>query len=272
LNVVVTLDTFFGERFQQQLKKLKSNYLLVVDECHTWGTNTILSNLPNALMRLGLSATPELHFSEIKTHKLLEYFGGIVSKYSIEDAMNEDKLVRYNYYPIIVSLNDIEREQYSNLTQKIIKSLGYDPGEMGDPEKNPFLEQLLFKRSRIIYGANNKLNKLLELVNNLKNVIDQNFKNQLIKEQRVETFDSKWKAARQNIERYLQQIASQNVGLEKTLLSDRFFLYEDVAALLIDLLWQDLHEQLEIKETLHYYKYYKIQISEKNLLTWNSNQ
>ena len=178
LNVVVTLDTFFGERFQQQLKKLKSNYLLVVDECHTWGTNTILSNLPNALMRLGLSATPELHFSEIKTHKLLEYFGGIVSKYSIEDAMNEDKLVRYNYYPIIVSLNDIEREQYSNLTQKIIKSLGYDPGEMGDPEKNPFLEQFLFKRSRIIYGANNKLNKLLELVNNLKN--SNSLKNLLI--------------------------------------------------------------------------------------------
>ena len=116
------------------------------------------------------------------------------------------------------------------------------------------------------------INLYQQLVNSLKNGIDQNFKNQLIKEQRVETFDSKWKAARQNIERYLQQIAAQNVGLEKTLLSDRFFLYEDVAALLIDLLWQDLHEQLEIKETLHYYKYYKIQISEKNLLTWNSNQ
>ncbi len=169
LNIVVTLDTFFGERFQQQLKKLKNNYLLVVDECHTWGTNAILSKLPNASMKLGLSATPELHFSAIKTHKLLEYFGGIVSKYSIEDAMNEDKLVRYNYYPIIISLNEIEREQYKNLTQKIIKSLGYDPGEMGDPEKNPFLEQLLFKRSRIIYGANNKLKKLVDLVNNLKN-------------------------------------------------------------------------------------------------------
>ena len=69
----------------------------------------------------------------------------------------------------------------------------------------------------------------------------------------------------------LEQISSQNVGLENFLLSDRFFLYEDVAALLIDLIWQDLHKKLDIKETLYYYKYYKIQIYNKNLLTDKQN-
>jgi hypothetical protein len=110
-----------------------------------------------------------------------------------------------------------------------------------------------------------------QLINNLKNAIDPNFKNQLAKEKQIETLDPKWKAARQNIERYLQQIASQNVGIEPILLSDRYFLYEDVAALLIDLIWQELHNQLDIKETLYFYRHYKIQISDKYLLTDRQN-
>jgi hypothetical protein len=112
------------------------------------------------------------------------------------------------------------------------------------------------------------INLYEQLVNNLKNAIDPNFKNQLTKEAKIESLDPKWKAARQNIERYLQQIANQNVGLEPILLSDRFFLYEDVAALLVDLLWQEFHNQLDIKETLYFYRHYKIQISDKYLLKY----
>jgi hypothetical protein len=115
------------------------------------------------------------------------------------------------------------------------------------------------------------INLYQQLVNNLTNAIDQNFRNQLTKEKHIETLDPKWKAARQNIERYLQQVANQNVGLEPILLSNRYFLYEDVAALLIDLIWQQLHNQLDIKETLYFYRHYKIQISDENLLTDRQN-
>lgn len=115
------------------------------------------------------------------------------------------------------------------------------------------------------------INLYQELINNLKNAIDQNFKNQLAKETKIESFDPNWKAARKNIEKYLRQIANQNMGLEPVLLSDRYFLYEDVAALLIDLLWQELHNQLDIKETLYFYRHYKIQISDKYLLTDRQN-
>ena len=115
------------------------------------------------------------------------------------------------------------------------------------------------------------INLYQQLVNNLTNAIDQNFRSQLIKESQIETLDPKWKAARQNIERYLQQITSQNMGLEPILLSNRYFLYEDVAALLIDLIWQQIHNKLDIKETLYFYQYYKIQISDKYLLTDRQN-
>jgi outer membrane protein TolC len=115
------------------------------------------------------------------------------------------------------------------------------------------------------------INLYQQLINNLINAIDQTFRNQLTKETQIETLDPKWKAARQNIERYLQQIAGQNVGIEPVLLSDRYFLYEDVAALLIDLIWQQLHNKLDIKETLYFYRHYKIQISDKYLLTDRQN-
>ncbi len=115
------------------------------------------------------------------------------------------------------------------------------------------------------------INLYQQIVNNLKVAVDGNFKKQLEKETQIETLDPKWKAARQNIERYLQQITNQNMGLEPILLSNRYFLYEDVSALLIDLIWQDIHNQLDIKETLYFYRYYKIQISDKNLLTAPQN-
>jgi hypothetical protein len=113
------------------------------------------------------------------------------------------------------------------------------------------------------------INLYQQIINNLRNAIDKNFKNQLAKETKIESLDSKWKMARQNLEKYLRQITNQNLGIEPILLSDRFFLYEDVAALLIDLIWQDIHNQLDIKETLYYYRHYKIQISDKYLLTNN---
>src|SRR5690606_3491943 len=140
--------------FQRELKLLNNNYLLIVDECHTWGTELILDNLPNPKMRLGLSATPELFFSKFRTEKLLDFFGGIVYEYLLEKAIKDGKLVEYYYYPHIVQFTDEEKEEYRVLTQKIVKMIGYDTNDISD-KSNRYgnaLEMLLFKRSRIIYG------------------------------------------------------------------------------------------------------------------------
>lgn len=110
-------------------------------------------------------------------------------------------------------------------------------------------------------------NLYTEIFNNLKNAIGQNFKEQLKKEQKIETFDQKWKPVRQNIEMYLRNFAQQNAGIEKYILSDGYFLYEDVAALFLELVWQDSNSKLEILDTIFFYKNYKVQIGNENLLT-----
>lgn len=111
------------------------------------------------------------------------------------------------------------------------------------------------------------INLYVQILENLKNAIDPNFKKQLEKEYQIETLDQKWKTVRKNIQKYLENIGGQSPELQKPLLSDGYFLYEDIAALFLDLIWQAVHSRIEVKETLYYYKNYKIQISDKNLLT-----
>ena len=107
-------------------------------------------------MRLGLSATPELFFSVDKTKRLLNYFGGVIAEYSLEQSIRDGKLVGYEYHPIFVKLSRDEKERYKEITKKIVKILGYD--EEGPKDKlEKAAEMLLFKRARIVYGAEEKL-------------------------------------------------------------------------------------------------------------------
>lgn len=174
--VVVTNDSYITDRFQRELAKLSNNYLLVVDECHTWGTEAMLRNLPNSDMRLGLSATPEIFYSENKTERLIDFFGGIIAEYSLKDAINDGKLVHYKYYPHFIELTEEEKLSYNELTKKIVKIIGYDIDDMSDRhiEFTGLLEKLLFARARIVYGAKEKLNILERIVEKMaqkKNLI-----------------------------------------------------------------------------------------------------
>lgn len=164
--VVVTNQTFFSNRFDHLINKLNNEYLLVVDECHTWGTKRILSHLPNPKMRLGLSATPELFFSENKTEQLFDFFSGIIYEYSLEKAIKNKKLVQYEYYPIVVGLEEDEKELYREYTRKIVKLIGHDIDEYNEryAKYQSILETYLFNRARIIYGAKQKLSVLKEIV------------------------------------------------------------------------------------------------------------
>lgn len=115
------------------------------------------------------------------------------------------------------------------------------------------------------------INTYNQSIANLSNMIDPNFRNELLKSNTIESLDPKWKAARKNIEGYINHITQQNEQAKQWLSYEGYFLFEDVAALLLDLLWQNLHSKLETEETIRFYKNYKIQISDRNLLTAPSN-
>lgn len=165
--VITTNDSFYSKKFQDELNRLNNEYFLLVDEMHNWGTQKIIDSLPKYKYILGLSATPDLHFKDDLNDKLHEYFGGIIFTYNLEKAIKDNVLVPYYYYPIVVSLEAKELENYDKLTLQIAKSIHSDEREE-ELFKNPKLQQLLFKRSRIIYGASEKTKVLTERIKNIE--------------------------------------------------------------------------------------------------------
>jgi superfamily II DNA or RNA helicase len=163
--VIVTTNSFSTDKFQNQLAKLKSNFVLIVDECHTVGTELMLGKLPTVDYRLGLSATPEIHNSPELTEKLFNYFNGIIMEYTLEDGIRDGKLVEYYYYPIIIGLSTTEKDEYLDLSKKIAKAMSTKKTK--DNKEKDNLDVLIFQRSRIIYAAENKLKYLEKNVANI---------------------------------------------------------------------------------------------------------
>lgn len=166
--VVSTIPTFFNEKMNRQLKKLKGDYILIADECHRLGTESSLSKLPDVDRRLGLSATPEIYMSEDKTERLFKYFGGVIAEYSLEKAIRNHKLTEYEYKPIEVELSDTEMEKYKKLTHEILKMIQSPEEEISFDSISIEAQMKLFQRARIVYGAQSKLEKLSDLLDEIR--------------------------------------------------------------------------------------------------------
>lgn len=164
--VIVTKQTFGGNAFQTIISKMKNNYIFIADECHHLGTFNNLQKLPNTIYRLGLSATPEVYLQEERTDELLRYFAGILDQYSIGDAIRDGFLVPYEYYPIVIELTKNEKNEYDKFTHKIVKLIGTREEQKIKNVDNA-LEMLLFQRAKVLYGAENKLNALENIISDV---------------------------------------------------------------------------------------------------------
>ena len=113
--IVSTIATAASNSFVGQLQRSSDRLLLVVDEAHRLGAPQAKRLLDvDAAARLGLSATPERAGDPEGTQALLEYFGGTVDTFSLQDALNADPpiLTKYDYEPWIVGLSDDEQLEW----------------------------------------------------------------------------------------------------------------------------------------------------------------
>lgn len=155
---ITTNATFSLDYIQSDLKKINQNLLLIVDEAHNFGSENLGRKLlENADFRLGLSATIQRHNDEEGTNTLFNYFGDICLEYTLRDAIFNNMLTPYFYYPVIVHLSESELEEYKELTLKIVKSFG-SKNKSNDISESA--KHLLIKRARIIAGAENKIHAL----------------------------------------------------------------------------------------------------------------
>ena len=164
LSVITTNSTFGGREFQSKLQYFPQNTMLIADEVHNLGAKRIQRLLPEQIpLRLGLSATPERWFDPEGTRALYSYFGKPLQPvFTLQDAIQKGALVRYEYHPVFVSLEEDEMDAYLVLTDKISRMVA--SGASMEDEENQALSLLLFKRARIIGLARSKIQALRQLM------------------------------------------------------------------------------------------------------------
>lgn len=155
---IAVYDSFFSKLYNK-LSRI-SELAIVIDEAHNLSSNQLLKLPQNAKFRLGLSATPEKH-STIETEKIISYFIGDSEpfKYSIDEAIENNFLSKYYYYPIFVNLTDEEFEKYKSYTIKVLVERSQ---KIIDHDK---IQRLLNERSLIIKKSKEKITKLREMAN-----------------------------------------------------------------------------------------------------------
>lgn len=166
---ITTNDSFAGEELQQYITRFsgEQNVLLIVDEAHNFGSLQMIKVMPwNISYRIALSATIKRHMDKSGTNKIKEYFGETCIEYTLERAIEEGNLVHYDYFPIIVSLSEHELARYRQLSQKLKKYIIVKNGKIKISEAG---KPTIYERTRLLAGAEEKIDVLMELFKNYFN-------------------------------------------------------------------------------------------------------
>ena len=165
--MVSTNATFCIDYVQECVRRLHGNVVIVVDEAHNFGAEKLSTTLQEHIpYRLALSATIDRHGDPEGTQKLYSYFGEKCIEYTLKDAIDNDMLTPYYYYPVQVSLNENELDEYLELTGKIRKNIHQDKD--GKIVLSEYVKMLLIKRARLVAGASEKITKLREVITDYK--------------------------------------------------------------------------------------------------------
>lgn len=160
---ICTNATYSSKFVQDTLNKLKGDCLLVVDEAHNFGAKNLQKLLnPVFTYRLALSATLDRHNDEDGTKALYSYFGEKCIEYTLEMAIDNGFLTKYNYHPIFTNLNDVELVEYYKLTRAIQQCMKKEKnGKYALTEQG---KRLALKRARLVSAAQNKLFALQQAI------------------------------------------------------------------------------------------------------------
>ena len=171
LSLVTTNSTFAASAFQDLLVRIHVRTVIVADEVHNMGAQALQRALPGRVrLRLGLSATPERWMDEEGTHGIRDYFGEAVFELSLEGALRlrPAVLTPYTYHPMLVPLDEDEREEYLRITRQLGRL-------MVDPTAEDLSDMalvLLLKRARLVACARGKIPMLEQAISQYR---DTNF-------------------------------------------------------------------------------------------------
>ena len=162
--IVVVNRTLKSREFQSCLAKLAGNRLFWIgDECHHHSSTAFDGCLPeHARFRLGLSATPKHYLHDDRNKRLKQYYGSIVSSYTLNQAISDKVLTPYSYYPHLVEFTEAEAMEFVELSEEIGRLMS----RQNDLEAalSTTLKAILMQRARVIGSASNKIQALKDIL------------------------------------------------------------------------------------------------------------
>jgi len=165
--IVTSYSIYSTAQFKKIIQSCRVPTMLIADEVHHAGAITLQNGLMQEYQyRLGLTATLNRYYDKSGTNILTDYFGGIVFKYELGQAIREGFLVPYKYFLHRVELTDKEYEQYMKETQTI----GMLSSKNDDEKDREKLELAILKRARIIKDAANKIPMFKQIIDSMENI------------------------------------------------------------------------------------------------------
>ena len=158
----VVLTTMHTARLKDFINGIwQGKHLMVVaDEVHEIGSkeNSKVLEIESG-PRLGLSATPRRYGDPVGTAKIFHYFGQVVKPpFTLEDALKQERLVGYEYFPTPIRLTAKESEEWETATNAISIEYARSNHDADDtPIVSAKLQNMLIQRSRIAKKANDKV-------------------------------------------------------------------------------------------------------------------
>ena len=105
-------------------------------------------------------------FTDSKKVNLISYFQGIVSDYSLSDAIKDNILSPYRYEIVAVELDEEEEALYEELSLKITRLMLKSQKETLSSEGKVLLTSLCGERSRLLATCKGKLPALIKYIKN----------------------------------------------------------------------------------------------------------
>ncbi len=157
--VLATMQTARSTDFKEGI--WQGDHLMVVaDEVHEIGSkeNSKVMAIQSG-PRLGLSATPKRYGDPEGTGKIFNYFGPVVEPpFTLIDAIEQGRLVEYEYHPAPIRLTAEESEAWESETRQISREYARsNRDDNGTPVMGPRLQSMLIQRSRIAKKASAKV-------------------------------------------------------------------------------------------------------------------
>lgn len=164
--IISTYQSFANNDFQKILSKLPENMLLIADEAHNIGSESIREIFRNLKIqnRIALSATPNRIYDEEGTIEIESFFEDkppYVFSFSMEKAIKERYLMEYCYYPQTVYLNNSEMKKYANYTKKLMTLFDCVTGKFKDEHT---AKKYLMLRKQVLHKADDKMRVLRNIV------------------------------------------------------------------------------------------------------------